>query len=106
MSAADKESILKLLETGKASDLVDLILGDSPCRVSGEAEFASNDARDAYVMTIEHLRFVSKYGAQPGPIKERGGVHFAYPDYCEKWLQLGTPGLSQEDLLSYLSRAA
>lgn len=105
MSAADKETILKLLDAGKASDLVDLILGDSPYRVSGEAVFASNDARDACVMTIEHLRFVSKYGAQPGPVKEGSRVYFAYPDYFEMWFQLGTPGLTQDDLLSYLSRA-
>ncbi|WP_143752063.1 hypothetical protein [Burkholderia sp. SRS-W-2-2016] len=100
MSAADKESILKLMGDGKALDLVDLILGDSPCRVTGEVKFASNEERDAYVMTIEHLRFVSKYGAQAGPVKENGRVYFAYPDYFEKWLQLGTPGLTQEDLLS------
>ncbi|MDR5777682.1 MULTISPECIES: hypothetical protein [unclassified Caballeronia] len=104
MSAADKTTIVKLLEEGKASDLVDLILGDSPYRVTGETEFESNDERDAYVMTIEHLRFVSKYGAQAGPIKENGRVYFAYPDYFEKWFQLGTPGLAQEDVLNYVNK--
>ncbi|MGF6873165.1 hypothetical protein [Paraburkholderia sp. MM5477-R1] len=106
MSAADKETVLKLMEEGKALDLVDLILGDSPYRVTGEVEFASNEERDAYVMTIEHLRFVSKYGTQPGPVKENGRVHFTYLDYFERWFQLGTPGLTQEDLLSYLNKAA
>jgi hypothetical protein len=106
LSASEKTTILRLLEKGKASDLLDLLLGDSPYHVTGEVEFASNDERDAYLMTIEHLRFVSKYGAQAGPIKENGRVYFAYPDYFERWFQLGTPGLTQEDLLSYLSGAA
>lgn len=106
LSAADKETVLELLEEGKASDLVDLILGDSPYRVTGEAIFANDDERDAYVMTIEHLRFVARYGPQAGPVKENGRVYLPYPDYFEKWFQLGTPGLTQADLVSYLGKTA
>jgi hypothetical protein len=103
VSVADKKTILKLLDAGHASDLVDLILGDSPYRITGEPEFTSDEAKLSYVMTIEHLRYVGQYGARAGPIKENGRVYFAYPDYFEKWFELGTPGLTQEDLLGYLS---
>jgi hypothetical protein len=36
-------------------------------------------------------------------VQENGRVYFPYPDYFEKWFQFGTPGLTQDDLLSYLS---
>jgi hypothetical protein len=103
MSTADKTMVLSLIEKGKAEDLVDLILGDSAYRVSGEVEFSSDEERDVYVMTIEHLRFISRYGMQSGPVKENGKVHFPYPDYFEKWFEVGTPGLTQEDLRNYMA---
>ncbi|KVH56614.1 MULTISPECIES: hypothetical protein [Burkholderia] len=103
MSAADRSEILRLVDGGHALDLVDLLLGDSSYRVSPTIEyFPSDDARNAYVMTIEHLRFVSAHGKQDGFVKVGQRVYFAYPEYFRNWLDWGTPGLTQEDLLNYL----
>ncbi|MNV64690.1 hypothetical protein D3C71_1573450 [compost metagenome] len=63
--------------------------------------FSSDDEKYSYVMTVEHLRFVSKYGNRIGPVKEGGKIYFPYPDYFEKWLNFGVPGISQDDLDNY-----
>lgn len=101
MHPASRDSILKLIDSGKAGDLLDLLLGDSSLRVSAAPSFLGDDEKYSYLMTVEHLRFVSKYGSGKSPIKEGGKIYFAHPDYFAQWLDFGAPGIAQEDLDNY-----
>lgn len=98
MYATKKVLINNLINNGKAQHILDIMLGDDPDRISENPIFINQESKDSYVMTIEHLRFMIKFGNQKKPIKDSGKIFFPYPEYFEAWMDFGAPGITEEDL--------
>jgi hypothetical protein len=59
---------------------------------------------EVYVLRMawEHAVFVGEFGLQANSVVQNERVFSAYPDYFERWLELGCRGLHQEELEAYL----
>jgi hypothetical protein len=99
----DQAIVQKMLRAGKANDLLDLMSGESKY-TSDNSELILNNLEEkkAWRMSLEHVKFVAKYGLDVDKVEEGSKFYSAYPDDFEKWLGLGAPGLVEEDLNNYL----
>ncbi|MFZ6747113.1 hypothetical protein ACO0LC_28170 [Undibacterium sp. JH2W] len=103
MSKIDIKIIRKLLENGRAQDLLSLMNGESKySSESSENLPSSKEEVNTYWMAIEHVTFVLKYGFNIKKVQDGTQFYSACPDYFEKWLTDGCPGIVNNDLNNYL----
>lgn len=104
MSKIDQNLVRKMIETGRAKDLADLMEGESQyCTETSENTPRSKDELHLYRMALEHVIFVSKFGLSVEKMKEGTHYYSAYPEDFEKWLESGCLGIVDADLMTYLA---
>lgn len=103
MAHIKKEVIQRMIEVGRASDLVEIMEGDSEyCTDSSENIPKTKDEIYNYGMALKHIQFIDKFGLEVQEVEENGYFFKAYPDYFERWLDQGCLGIFREDLMAYL----
>lgn len=103
MSDIPVDKIKKMLELGRASDLVKLMEGESEYSSDSKDNIpVSKEELYTYSMALEHVRFVEKYGLEVGEIEEAGKVYVACPEYFDSWLSHGAKGVEYGEIYSYL----
>jgi hypothetical protein len=53
-------------------------------------------------MAWEHAAFIASFGHKVSTATRDGHVYSAYPEHFEHWLELGCPGLHEEEVDAYL----
>ena len=97
------EIIKKMMESGRAGDVLDFVEGDS-VYISDASEGAPQnpELRRIWVLIVHHLRFVSEFG-EVKDVQLKNGKYFSPNfDAFDKWLKEGAPGVAYEDLVAYL----
>jgi hypothetical protein len=102
-----KQKILALVQQGKSSDLLDLVLGESRHSRSDAGCYLVTgiEAKELHAAAISHLRFLSEFGNAESPVRHNNRLHFAFPEEFSQWLELGAPGLPTADLDRYCGEA-
>lgn len=103
MSLPNIDLVRKLVETGRAQDILDLLEGESEYTSPEYWSFSLiGEHGRAYMMAIHYLRFVAEFGLAREVMIEDGNVRRAYPDDFDHWLQLGAPGIIANEFNDYL----
>lgn len=99
----DKSILIKMLKNGKAQDLLELMSGES-AYTNENSELILNgwEEKKAWRMSLEHVQFISQFGLEVDKAEESSKFFSAYPEEFNEWLELGSPGLVEEDLMNYL----
>lgn len=99
----DTDILKKMLKPDRVSDLYDLMQGESKYSTDSTENMPSTEEEiEARHLAIEHVWFVSKFGMAKSKVVVGAKVHTAYPEYFEKWLELGAPGIVSEEVEAYL----
>ena len=97
------EMIKKLLACGRASDLLEILMGMSEFNLpSSSKESMTDDGQRLWQMALLHLQFVSDYGMDASEFNDKGKQHFAYPREFDQWLVSGHPGVEKQEIIDYL----
>lgn len=99
------ETIKYLLENGRASDLEEMMEGESKYsrRLVNAVSRMDTHAARSKSMALHYVRFVAKFGLAILEAELDGKTYFARPADFDNWLVLGAPGIAEEDLREYLS---
>src|SRR5690242_10603014 len=102
--AAHKEGAIRWLLTNRANDLRELMEGESAYTLPSSLGIskASRDEGRAWTVALYHVRFATKFGLAQSQVWEGTHLHSAFPEEFETWLSMGAPGISDEELTSYL----
>jgi hypothetical protein len=99
-----KESTLRWLVAHRAEALRELMEGESRYTLPhsiGISEANREEGR-AWTMALYHVRYAARFGLAQQRVVEGTYVHSAFPEDFERWLGMGAPGISEEELGNYL----
>ncbi|MFZ6655393.1 hypothetical protein [Undibacterium sp. TJN19] len=97
------ELIKKMLENGRALDLLMIMEGESSYNSpNSEGSPTDRELGTLWVMTIHHLRFVAEFGNKSGSLRKDGKWFNSFPEDFSAWLEAGAPGVSEFDLSQYV----
>ncbi|ODB85651.1 hypothetical protein A3194_12520 [Candidatus Thiodiazotropha endoloripes] len=103
MESANVDILREFLLKGRAKDLLDMLKGESKYNIEIDEDLSlDKETRKVWRMAISHVEFVSKFGLIKQKAEERGHFYSAYPRDFDNWLSLGAPGITQEEIESYL----
>jgi hypothetical protein len=97
------ECIRAMLAAGREKDLLDFVegestyLSDASCGAPQTAE-----QKRMWVLLVHHLRFLTSYGNTVTKVIDGGKYLSAHPESLNEWLDLGAPGIAEEDISAYL----
>jgi hypothetical protein len=99
------EIIRDLLENGRASDLQEMMEGESKYNRGNADAIAITDKLGARSksMALHYVRFVAKFGRAVSEAELNGKTYFARPNDFDSWLSRGAPGISEDELSNYLA---
>ncbi|MES9906170.1 MAG: hypothetical protein ABW168_26260 [Sedimenticola sp.] len=104
MSKPDIQIVLNMLSQGRANDLVELMLGESHFSIENKPETPKNKEESRkWRMALSYVEFVAKFGLGVEKGEYDGKAYISYPDDFQKWLEIGAPGISQEEISEYLT---
>ena len=93
----------EFLQKGRSIDLLDLLKGESMYNIDTNEELPLNkDTSKIWRMAISHVEFITKSGIDRTKAEEDSKFYSAHPDDFEKWLEIGAPGITQEEIEMYL----
>lgn len=97
------EIIRRLIDAGRARDVLEFVEGDSPY-ISETSPGAPQEPelRRLWILVVHHLRFISEFGILAVREYKDGRCLTAFPDEFEQWLQVGAPGISNDDIGAFL----
>ncbi|MDP9912416.1 hypothetical protein J2W27_004542 [Variovorax boronicumulans] len=91
--------IQQILARNQYSQLYDLVVGVSKYSIGKPPlPTMTKEEEKCRQMAMFHLEFLTRFGDSSSEMEERGRQWFAYPVEFEKWLQIGSPGVSLEEL--------
>lgn len=97
------EMIQKIMDAGRAGDLLLLLEGESPYSESANAGFTfDRHLSSLCVIATYHLRFVSEFGNRTDTVKKDGKWLSPFPEKFAEWVSSGAPGITASELESYL----
>lgn len=100
----DTEQVKKILLSGKAADLHDLMAFSSKYNIEGgDNNPKDRDESMIYNLALGYVRFVSEYGLEVQEARDGDKFYVAHPENFEKWLSIGCVALTQEEIDAYLS---
>jgi hypothetical protein len=97
--------IEKLVESGKARDLYELVSGTSTYSIANEE---NNDEElpleqvKLFHAVRAHLDFVANFGTSQSKVTKDGKYFMARPEKFSEWLKKGAPDISEDELRNYL----
>jgi len=104
MNSKKAESIRSLIAARRYSDLYDLVARISPFCIDSSNTRRMNDAEQGdWQFACMHLEFLKSFGPGLATATEGRYVRFSYPQEFERWIDSGSPGVSDEELLAYLA---
>lgn len=96
-------SILQLVRSGRANDVLALMEGDSIYTTdASEGAPIDNTLGQIWIGALYHLRFIAEFGTEALPQVRNGRVESPFPEVFMQWLEAGAPGIGSSDLDNYL----
>ena len=97
------EMIQRILDAGRANDLLLLLEGESPHSESTISGFPlDRHLSSLCVIATYHLRFVAEFGNRIDTVKKDGKWLSPFPEKFAEWVSSGAPGITTNELESYL----
>jgi hypothetical protein len=104
MSSKKANIIRAIVAAGRGPDLLALMEGESPyTSLDNPGAPRENPAGRIWSMALHHMRFVAKFGTEVQKATEGDHFYSAYPEDFDKWLSIGAPGVTEDELQAYLS---
>lgn len=106
MSKESKSELLSyLFDRKKYKDLYELLLGVSDANVAASlSDEPSLDVVKLVSAARNHLAFLDRFGDLQNHVCVDDIHYFAYPDEYAKWLSIGAPGVSVDELRRAIRR--
>lgn len=91
--------IREILERNKYTQLYELIVGISKYSI-GKPPLPkmTKEEEKSRTMAMFHLEFLMRFGGALSDVEEEGRLWFAYPLDFKKWVEIGSPGVSLDEL--------